>query len=155
MVTSRFTFITIVISTIILAGCSMGELMVHEVKSPYDFEKTVALVTETAKGLGWVVPKVYDFQKSLVNFDQADPGKIKVLKVCKPEYAASLLKQDKTKFISVMMPCSVSIYEKSDGTTYVATMNLELFSKLFSGDAAKILAMVAEEDRNILAFMAR
>jgi uncharacterized protein (DUF302 family) len=53
-----------------------------------------------------------------------------------------------------MMPCSVSIYEKSDGTTYVATMNLELFSKLFSGDAGKILAMVAEEDSNILAFMA-
>jgi uncharacterized protein (DUF302 family) len=155
MKTARTSFISIISSAIILAGCSMGELMVNEAKSPYDFDKTVSMITQQAKQQGWVVPKMYDFQQSLLNFDQDDPGRIKVLKVCKPEYAARLLKQDESKFVSVMMPCSLSVYEKSDGHTYVAVMNLKLMSRLFLGDIGDTLSAVAEEDKGILSFMNR
>jgi uncharacterized protein (DUF302 family) len=153
MKTARISSISIISSAIILAGCSMGELMVHEAKSPYDFEKTVAVITEEARHQGWVIPKVHDFQKSLLKFDQDDPGRIKVVKVCKPEYAARLLRQDDSKFVSVLMPCSLSVYEKSDGHTYVAAMNMELMSMLFQGDIGDTLSAVAEEDKSILSFM--
>jgi uncharacterized protein (DUF302 family) len=131
----------------------MGELMVHETKSPYDFEKTVSVITEEARHQGWVVPKVHDFQQSLLKFDQDDPGRIKVVKVCKPEYAARLLRHDESKYVSVLMPCSLSVYEKSDGHTYVAAMNMELMSLLFQGDIGDTLSAVAKEDKNILSFM--
>jgi uncharacterized protein (DUF302 family) len=153
MKTARISSISIISSAIILAGCSMGELMVHEAKSPYDFEKTVAVITEEARHQGWVIPKVHDFQKSLLKFDQDDPGRIKVVKVCKPEYAARLLRQDDSKFVSVLMPCSLSVYEKSDGHTYVAAMNMELMSMLFQGDIGDTLSAVAKEDKSILSFM--
>jgi uncharacterized protein (DUF302 family) len=154
MKTAYLLIVSIISSTIILAGCSMGELMVHETKSPYGFEETVSMIAEGAKQRGWVVPKVHDFQQALLKYDQDDPGRIKVLKVCKPEYAARLLKRDENKFVSVLMPCSVSIYEKSDGHTYVAAMNMKLMSKLFLGDIGQMLSVVAEEDRQILSFMA-
>ncbi|MGD8908551.1 MAG: DUF302 domain-containing protein [Chromatiales bacterium] len=153
MKTARITSISIISSAIILAGCSMGELMVHETKSPYDFEKTVSVITEEARHQGWVVPKVHDFQQSLLKFDQDDPGRIKVVKVCKPEYAARLLRHDESKYVSVLMPCSLSVYEKSDGHTYVAAMNMELMSLLFQGDIGDTLSAVAKEDKNILSFM--
>jgi uncharacterized protein (DUF302 family) len=145
--------ISIISSAIILAGCSMGELMVHETKSPLGFEETVSAITESAERLGWVVPKVFDFQKSLLKFEQDDPGQIKVLKVCKPEYAARLLVRDESKYVSVLMPCSIAVYEKSDGYTYVAAMNMKLMSKLFDGEIGDTLSTVAKEDRGILAFI--
>jgi uncharacterized protein (DUF302 family) len=147
--------ISIISSAIILAGCSMGELMVHEAKSPLDFEETVSAITESAERLGWVIPKVYDFQKSLLKFELDDPGQIKVLKVCKPEYVARLLVRDDSKYVSVLMPCSVAVYEKSDGYTYVAAMNLQLMSRLFDGEIADTLSAVAKEDRSILSFISR
>jgi uncharacterized protein (DUF302 family) len=153
MNTIRLSIVSIISSTIILAGCSMGELMVHENKSPYGFEETVFMITESAQQLGWVVPKVHDLQQSLLKHEQSDPGRIKVLKVCKPEYAARLLKRDHYKFVSVLMPCSLSVYEKSDGHTYVASMNMDLMAKLFRGDLGHTLSAVAEEDRHILSFM--
>jgi uncharacterized protein (DUF302 family) len=148
-----FVATSIISSTIILAGCSMGELMVHEAKSPFDFEETISEVKASAERLGWVVPKVFDFQKSLLKFEQDDPGRIKVLKVCKPEYAARLLVRDESKYVSVLMPCSVAVYEKSDGYTYVAAMNMQLMSMLFDGEIGDTLSAVAKEDRSILSFI--
>ncbi len=126
--------------------------MVDEVMSPFGFEETVSLITEQARDQGWVVPKVHDFQHSLLKFKQDDPGKIKVVKVCKPEYASRLLTQDESKFVSVLMPCSVSVYEKSDGRTYVASMNMALMSRLFPGEIGNTLSAVAKEDRVMRSF---
>jgi uncharacterized protein (DUF302 family) len=53
------------------------------------------------------------------------------------------------------MPCSVAVYEKSDGYTYVAAMNLQLMSRLFDGEIADTLSAVAKEDRSILSFISR
>jgi uncharacterized protein (DUF302 family) len=153
MKTVKMSYISIISSAILLAGCSMGELMVHETKSPYGFEQTVSKITEEAREQGWIVPKVHDFQQSLLSLDQDDPGRIKVVKVCKPEYAAQLLTQDHSKFVSVLMPCSLSVYEKADGHTYVAGINMELMSMLFQGNIGDTLSAVAKEDTRILAFL--
>jgi uncharacterized protein (DUF302 family) len=152
MFAQRNTFISIISSAIFLAGCSMGELMVDEVMSPFGFEETVSLITEQARHQGWVVPKVHDFQHSLLKFNQENPGRIKVVKVCKPEYASRLLSQDESKYVSVLMPCSVSVYEKTDGRTYVASMNMALMSRLFPGEIGDTLSAVAKEDRIMLSF---
>ncbi|KAF5410762.1 MAG: hypothetical protein C5S47_05715 [Candidatus Methanogasteraceae archaeon] len=43
--------------------------------------------------------------------------RIKVVEMCQPEYASGPLGTDDTKFVAVMMPCAVAVYEKSDGGT--------------------------------------
>ncbi|KAF5414586.1 MAG: hypothetical protein C5S48_08400 [Candidatus Methanogaster sp.] len=49
--------------------------------------------------------------------------------MCQVAYATRLLMADDTKYVAVMMPCSVAIYEKSGGNTYVASMNVGMMGK--------------------------
>ena len=43
-------------------------------------------------------------------------------------------------FLSVMMPCSIGVYEKSDGKTYISTMNAGLLGRMFGGVVAEVMA---------------
>lgn len=146
-------FLTALGLIVLLSGCNMGEMMVHENESPYDFDKTVELIQANAKAQGWVVPKVYDFQQSLIKNKQPDPGKVKIIKVCHPDYAGALLLEDDSKFVAAMMPCSIAVYEKSDGKVYVSTMNMGLMSKMFTGVIGDTLAKVARDDAKTLEFL--
>jgi len=146
--------ITILSLVVFLSACSVGHMMIHEQRSPYDFDKTVATIVNNAKENNWLVPKVYDFQASLTQHGQTDPGKIKLIKLCRPEYAAKMLSNEASRYVSVMMPCSVSVYEKSDGV-YVSSMNMSLMSTVMGGEIGEILGKVAEDDRVILDFLYR
>ncbi|OOZ13461.1 hypothetical protein BOW35_10475 [Solemya velum gill symbiont] len=147
------TILIVTLTTLILSACNMGSMMIHEEESHYDYGKTVETIKANAKATGWLVPKVYNFQASMLKHNQPDPGKISVLKLCKPEIAAQMLASDNKKYVSVMMPCSVSVYEKSDGKTYVASMNMGLMSKVMGSEVGPILKRVSEEDAEILSFL--
>ncbi|MEE9493743.1 MAG: DUF302 domain-containing protein [Gammaproteobacteria bacterium] len=113
-------------------------LMVKEFPSPYAFEETIEKVTENAKEMGWKVPKswVINFQKNLLKVVKVDVGPNKVIGMCEPQAAADMLIHDELKQISVMMPCSIAFYEKSDGKTYISIMNMGLLGTVF-GDIVK------------------
>jgi uncharacterized protein (DUF302 family) len=119
----------------------------------HDFDKTVTTIVDNAKARGWLIPKVYDFQKSFIDKGQPDPGRIKIIKTCHPDFAGPLLQEDHNKFVSVMMPCSISVYEKKDGSIYVGSMNMGLMSKMFTGLVGETLGKVAKEDEAILQFL--
>lgn len=142
-----------VILLLLLSGCdNLGSLMIEEQRSPYGFDATIATIIANAKARGWEVPKVFDFQKSLLAHGQPDPGRMSVIKLCSPEFATRMFTDDGAKFVSVMAPCSVSVYEKADGGTYVATMNMGLMAKLMGDDVGPVLADIAADDAQILAF---
>lgn len=135
------------------AKVTAPDLMLHEQVSPYDFERTLQTITDHAKTRGWKVPKVYDFQETIRKEGGGDIGKVRVIELCQPKYAGELLKSDEHKVMSVMMPCAIGIYEKSDGKTYVATLNMKLMSKVFGGPVGEMLAQVAEDDAAMLSFL--
>jgi len=140
-------------SLLLLSGCSMGSLMIHEEQSPLDFDATVARITENARAQGWEVPRAFDFQQALTSRGQPDPGRITVLKLCSPEFAAQMFSEDASKYVSVMAPCSIGVYEKSDGLTYVSTMNIRLMSQLMGDEVGPVLRNIADDDERILAFL--
>lgn len=144
-------FLALVLGALLLSGC--GSMMVHESKSPYDFDKTMTTVMENVKAAGWSMPKIYDIQKMLLEKGKKDVGRMKIVKLCNPDYAESLLSVDDSKFVGVMMPCSVAIYEKADGKTYVSAMNMKLMSYLFGGNIGDVLGQVAAADAEILSFL--
>ena len=115
---------------------NLGSLLISEVQSPLGFEETLEFIEDQAKSIGWKVPKKWkaNFQKNFMKIADKDIGPMKLLKMCEPHIAADLLEKDMNKFLSVMMPCTFSVYQKSDGKTYVAMMNLELFAKAMGGD---------------------
>lgn len=86
----RIKTILLVFLLLLLNGCSMGSLMVKEKPSPYAFDKTVDVIVSNAQSQGWSVPKVYDFQALLIEKGEADPGKIKVIKLCKAGIAGRM-----------------------------------------------------------------
>ena len=96
--------------------------MIIERVSPWDFEKTVELLTNAAVKKEWNIPATHDLQQSLAKAGKT-VNSVKVLEVCKPEYSGKMLEKNDESIVSVMMPCRISIYLKEDGKTYVAMIN--------------------------------
>ncbi|MCF7992319.1 MAG: DUF302 domain-containing protein [Thiohalocapsa sp.] len=138
---------------ILLAGCDMGSVMIEEERSPLGFDATVAKIIDNAEARGWEAPKVFDFQASLIAHQRPDPGRMSVIKLCSPNFASRMFASDDSKFVAVMAPCSIAVYEKSDGHTYVSRMNMSLMSKLMGNGVGPVLADIAADDEAILGFV--
>jgi uncharacterized protein (DUF302 family) len=145
-------FIIGILITLILIWQLMPGMMIKEGRSPYDMEKTIAMVKQNAEELGWKIPKVYNFQKSISEAGEGDVGKITVIELCQPEYAHDLLKNPDSKFVSVLMPCAIAIYEKNDGV-YVSSMQVGTMGKIFGGNINTVMTRVSEDDHKILEFV--
>jgi uncharacterized protein (DUF302 family) len=96
--------------------------MIIEKTSPWDFEKTVELLTGAALKKNWNIPAIHDLQQSLAKAGKT-VNSVKVLEICKPEYSGKMLEKNNERIVSVMMPCRISVYLKEDGKTYVAMIN--------------------------------
>lgn len=96
--------------------------MIIEKVSPWDFSKTVELLTTAAEKRNWQIPAVHDLQQSLAKAGQTVKS-VKVFEICKPEYSGKMLEKNDERIVSVMMPCRISVYLKDDGKTYVALIN--------------------------------
>ena len=90
-------------------GCAaMPGAMITVNESKLGFDETVETINKSATASGWKVPKVYDLQKSLQTDGYNDITKLKVLSLCKPEYAHEILSRDELKRVMAMMPCRES-----------------------------------------------
>ena len=137
---------------LVFAGVFMPKLMVKEEQSPLDYEETIAQIQRNATNGGWKVSAVMRLDKSL-----AKEGKTVLpaasLKLCQPDYAEKVLSDDDARFVSVMMPCSIAVYEKADGKTYIPTMDSRLLGRMFGGTVAEVMAgPVARETATFIQF---
>ena len=109
--------------------------MVIEKASPLGFDETIEKLKSNAKELGWKVPSKWNknFQKNLMHVTDIDVGRNLVIEMCEPFAAVELLVHDQYKKFLSMMPCSVAVYEKSDGKVYLSMMNIQLMGKMYKG----------------------
>ena len=130
-----------------MIGQSMGSQMLIEVESPLGFDETLVKLEENAKGAGWKVPSKWkvNFQRNLLKVTGTDIGKNQVLKMCEPQAAARMLVHDEYKRLTTMMPCTIAVYEKSDGKTYISIMNMEMLGMIYGGLIAEIAEELAPE----------
>lgn len=128
--------------------------MLVEVASPLGFEETLVRIEANAKDLGWKVPKKWkvNFQKNMMKITDTDIGPNQVLKMCEPFAAAKLLVKDEYKQLAAMMPCTIAVYQKSDGKTYVAMMNLEVMGMMYGGDVKDMADELAPQMAEMLKF---
>lgn len=119
--------------------------MIIEQLSPYDFNKTVELLTEAAGQKDWQIPALHDLQQSL-----AKSGKVvkpvKVIEMCKPRFSGQMLEKNDERIVSVMMPCRISVYLKDDGKTYMALIN---GSALTSGMPENVKCVMTEASNEV------
>ena len=127
---------------------------IFEKESLFGFNETVELLLNAASDREWNNPATHDLQNSL-----AKAGKsilpVTVLEVCKPEYSGQMLELSDERIVSVMMPCRISVYEKADGKTYVATVNYKLFTTGQSEVIRDVMMEAANDLEEIVRAVAR
>lgn len=134
------------------AAVVMPKLMLQEQASPLSYQETVDHIRAKVEAAGWKVSAAMQLDQSL-----AKEGKevlpVTSLKICHPGYAEEVLRDDDARFLSVMMPCSIAVYEKSDGKTYISTMNSGLMGRMFGGTARRVMGgPVAQETAEFVTF---
>lgn len=135
------------------AAAEMPKMLI-EVPSPLGFEETLERLEANAKALGWKVPGKWkvDFQRNLKRVTGTDIGPNRVIKMCEPFAAAELLVKDEYKMLTAMMPCTIAVFQKSDGKVYVAMMNLQMMGQMFGGDVKGMAAALSPQMDQMLKF---
>ena len=123
--------------------------MIIEKVSPWDFEKTVELLTTAAEKRDWKIPAIHDLQQSLAKAGKA-VNSVKVLEVCKPEYSGKMLEKNDERIVSVMMPCRISIYLKEDGKTYIALINGAALASGMPETVREVMTAASDEVNEIV-----
>lgn len=137
-----------VLMGVIIYSAAPG-LMILEDESKYNFEESVAMIQDEAAKLGWKIPTVHDLQATMKKFGK-DVNKVYVFELCHPDHAYKILSRDAERIVSSMMPCRVSVYERSDGKVYVSRMNSKLLGGMFGGVVSEVMADASQESEEIL-----
>lgn len=115
------------------------EQMFFENLSSYDFDTTVSKLSDVIGENGWKVIFTHDLQETMRK-NGKDVLKVKVVELCKPDYAYQILSKDDLRIYANMMPCRISIYEKADGKTYVSRLNSALMSAQIGGIVQEVMS---------------
>ncbi len=145
--------IGLVIGGLLMAWLGWQELpnrMLLVDKSSQEFDETVASIQTRAQKRGWKIPKVYDLQQSLAGVSDSTMTALKVISLCQPNHAYTLLREDSNKNMSALMPCRVSVYQTETGDVYITRLNAELLSKMYGGTVESVMGMVSEEQEEII-----
>ncbi|MCK5696981.1 MAG: DUF302 domain-containing protein [Gammaproteobacteria bacterium] len=127
----------------------MPGMMLHEYQSPHDLKETVNRIKMSAIKEGWVIAGIKPLHKSVEKHGGHKILPVMLVNLCQADHAYNILKNDSNKILSVMMPCTISVYEKKDGKTYIGAMNAELLGKMFGGDIAQIMGVEVAEQQKI------
>ena len=130
----------------------MPGMMLHETMSPYGVEETVNKIKENAISKGWVVPSVKPLHESVLKHGGGTLRPIMLVNLCQANHAYNILKKDGNKRISVFMPCTISVYQKTDGKTYIGTMNAALLGQMFGGTVDVVMKDVAADQQSFIEF---
>ena len=141
-----------VLLTGILAYKSAPSMLLKEALSKYDFEESVDKFEQTVLSRGWKIPAVHDLQETMTK-NGFEVSKVKVFEICQPAHAYKILSRDKERIVSNMLPCRVSIYEKSDGKTYVSWMNTALMGNMMGGIIADVMGDATKESEAMISVL--
>lgn len=149
-------FVAGVIVVGILAWLMGPGLMLKEYQSPFGVEETVEKIKQNAVAEGWVVSSVTPLNESVKKHGGGDLPPIRLVNLCEAHHAFEILNEDANKVVSVMMPCTISVYQKADGKAYIGTMNAAVLGKMFGGTVAKVMGgAVAEQQQKFISFADR
>ncbi len=114
-----------------------------ENESKYNFMETVDSLNKLGNQNGWKMITIHDLQKSLKK-NGKEVLSINIIEFCNPEYSYAVLKEDISKQVSALMPCRISVYEKSDGRTYISRINPEFLSVYNNGEDTAMAKAISD-----------
>ena len=114
-------------------------LVLPEVRSAHGLDDTVTRLTDAAKAAGWVVQSIIELEKSIEKNGGGVVRPVRLVNICQAKHAARIMNDDTARRASVLMPCTISVYEKSDGSIWVGAMNPGLIAPFFGGVVAQVM----------------
>ncbi len=140
-----------------LAFGMMDKLMFKETPSPFGMEETVARIQHNIidnpelKAKGWILSGLRNPARA-VQTDGGNVLPVMMIEVCSTKYSKPILKEDTVRFLSILMPCKISVYKKNDGKVYIGTMNAGLMGKMFGPLVGDVMGQVAADQKKFLVF---
>ena len=147
-------FIVGVVFIGIMAFLFAGQFMFHEHESPFGVEETAARIQANIQALagnGWKLSGLRDPSKA-VAASGTNVLPVLLVEACSTKYSAPILKDDNTRILSILMPCSISVYKKDDGKTYIGMMNAGLMGQMFGPMVGEVMGHVAEDQLKFIDF---
>lgn len=147
-------FIVGVLSVLILVGTMMGQLMFQEIESPFTVEETAARIQaniQAKKDKGWSLSGLRDPVKPLQAVGQ-NALPVLLIEACSTRYSGPILKDDNIRILSILMPCAITVFKKSDGKTYIGLMNAKLMGYIFGSKTAELLTELAADQASFVVF---
>lgn len=142
-------FTSISLMTFAQSGEMKNMEVMIENQSQYNFAETVDILTEQIAEHGWKIIVTHDLQETMKkNGKEVLP--VKVIELCNPGHAYNILSKDEYLNVSPMLPCRISVYDKTDGKTYVSRMNAPAFAAMIGGDAADTMVNAFDETEKLL-----
>ena len=128
------------------------DLFFNEIESPFGLEETAARIQQNVQSLehkGWSLSGLRDPSKAVANAGGNVPP-VLLVEACSTAYSGPILANDKTRILSILMPCSITVYKKDNGKTYIGLMNAGLMGQMFGvGD---VMSKVAEDQKVFVTF---
>jgi uncharacterized protein (DUF302 family) len=124
--------------------------LIQERLSPLgSVEETVAAIKSNIESTeGWVINSIQPMNKKIQKLGGPAILPVTLINACNPHHAGAILQNDEERYASVMMPCTISVYEKQDGKIYIGTMNARMVGQLFGGAVQKIMGGPVADDQD-------
>jgi len=125
-----------------------NQLIIEQV-SPFNVAVTVEKLIEAAAKREWQNPAVHNLQQSLAKSGK-EVRPVQVVEICKSDYSGKMLEKNDERISSILMPCRISVYEKEDGKTYVALLNMAGMTTGMSPSTAEAIHGASDESFEIV-----
>ena len=138
----------------VIAWNMAGDMMLREVPSPYSVEETAARIQrniQSLSGNGWALSGLRN-PASAVAAAGTNVPPVLLIEACSTKYSGPILKDDASRILSILMPCTITVYKKDDGKTYVGLMNSGLMGRMFGPLVGEIMGEVAKDQANFVKF---
>lgn len=140
-------FILLNLTSVVMA---QAPAVMIENRSKLGFAETMEQINQSVAGTGWRIITTHDMQATMQkNGKEVLP--LKVIEMCNPELAYRILSRDEQREAGVFLPCRISVYEKSDGNTYISRMNSSAFAAMIGGEAAKVVNEAFAQTEKLIA----
>lgn len=130
---------------------SAAPKLVIEDVSASDFNSTVNALKKEIAAEGWNLVAEINLGERLAKKGVQLPQGLIILEVTSGKNAVPLLKNDKTRYVSALMPCSVSVYGMSDGRIVVSRMNAAQMSGMLEPEVSEVMKRSALQFEQIIA----
>jgi uncharacterized protein (DUF302 family) len=130
--------------------------IVKEDASPHDFPTTVKRLKEQLAKDGWNLLSEIDLGGRIAKKGVQLPGGLVILELTSGGATIPLLKDESTRYVAGLMPCSVSVYALDNGHVVVSRMNANLMVDAMEPRIAQVLGKsMAKLDASVAAALAK